>query len=90
MKVWKVLGSRNRLPRDTVITIAALSMFGYMMSNGKARLFVLVLMAAIGWVLSFFVRKALDDRDDWLIIVYRALFARKGTYSMFERPKEPK
>jgi hypothetical protein len=87
MKVWKVLGSRNRLPRDTIIFIAALSLSGYMLANGKARLFVLVVMAGVGWVTSFFIRKALDDRDEWLTIVYRALFERRGTYSLFDRPK---
>ena len=90
MKVWKVLGSRNRLPRDTAYFIAALSMSGYVMVGGKARLFALVIMAAIGWVTSYFIRKALNDRDDWLTILYRALLARKGTYSMFERPRERK
>lgn len=87
MKVWKVLGGRNRLPRDTAIFIAALSLSGYMLAQGKARLFVFIAMAGVGWTASYFIRRALDDRDEWLTIVYRAIFERRGTYSMFRRPR---
>ncbi len=84
MKVWKVLGKKRKVPLTTIYLLAADLGLVYMLVQGKWRPLAVFSSLILVFIACTLLKKVFNDRDDYLFIALRALFARSGTYNMME------
>lgn len=88
MKVWKILGPKSGLfPPQLLALVGAAFVCSFVLYQGRGRLFVTLGAVILAYAFGFLVRHLLDGRDDILFILYRALFKRRGSYSLMEKDK---
>lgn len=88
MKVWKILGPKGGLfPPQMLALLGAAFFCGFVLYRGRGRLFLTIGVMLVAFLFGFIVRRLLDGRDEFLEILFRALFKRRGGYSLLERDK---
>lgn len=88
MKVWKVLGPKGGLFPPQMMALIGVAFFcSLMFYRGRGRLLVVLVAVLLAYAFGFIVRRLLDGRTEILEILYRALFKRRGSYSLLDRDK---
>lgn len=90
MKVWKILGPKGGLFPPQMLVLLGVTFFcSFVLYRGRGRLFLTIGAVLLALLFGFIVRRLLDGRDEFLEILFRALFKRRGGYSLLDRDKQP-